>query len=136
MLKPERSVQGWGVMGFEGTEAHVLKRLAQEPAESFSGEVLVTESNGHVRIENRVVAIRLDDQSGSARSQHPVVLLEGPLRGFHVMERVLRMHDVEGVALEGKMFGVSDLEREPVFVAPGVRWLHVDRVNRGDPLAE
>ena len=136
VLEPQRSVQWWGVMRLEGTEAHIGKRITQEPAKTLSREVLVTESNRHVRIEDRVVAIRFDDQGGTNWSQHPAVLLERSLRRVHVMEGVLRVHDVEGLVLEGKMLGVSDLEREPVPIAPGVRRFHIDRADGGNALAE
>src|SRR3954471_21827998 len=100
VLQRRETVERRRVMRLEHAEAHRLERAADELVEAGPGEVLVPERLCHVHVEERVVAVRLDDERHTARLEHAAVLGERTGGIVHVVKRVFRVDDVEAGLLE------------------------------------
>ena len=123
-------------MGLEDPEARLREGGFARARENASAEVLVTEGLRHVHVEDRVVPVALDDQSRSLRLEHTPVLGEGASGIVHVVERVLRVDQVELAVRERKLLTVRDLEAKAVAVGPCGDGLDVDRDHLADALAQ
>ena len=113
VLEPEEPLAPRHVMGLEGPEAGVGELLLHERMEAATAEVLVPEQLRHVHVEDRVEAVALDRDEHPARPEHAPVLGQRGGRVLHVVERVLRVHHVEGRVLERKPLPVGDPELSP-----------------------
>lgn len=127
MLQGERTAQARDIVGLERAEARIGKDRRNKRTKAAAGEVLVSECERHVRIEDRVVAIGFDDEGGSVGLEHAAILGQCAFGQLHVMQRVLRVHEVERGVGEGKLLGIRDGEGEARLLLPGSRRFHVDR---------
>jgi hypothetical protein len=118
MLEPQQPPNARDIVSFEGADASFGEDRLHEAAKALPVEVLVTPDESHLEIEARVVAIRLDDERDTARSEHTPVFGERTFGVFHVMERVLRVNEVERLVLERQRFAVGHLKSDPECIAP------------------
>ena len=126
VLHARHALEHRHVVRLTRAEARSREEAQHELPEHPSREVLVPVRHRHVRIEDRVVAVRLEDQRCAAGLEDTRVLGDRALRRFHVMERVLRVHDVEGLVVERQRTSVRDRERQPRRLLPRLEALHVD----------
>jgi hypothetical protein len=136
VLQPEDAVRERDEMRFEGTEARLWERGLDEPPEARAREVVVAAHERHLYEQARVVAVRLDDERRPARTEDAPVLGQGTDRIVHVMQRVLRVDEVEGSVFERERLGVRRPESETGLVGPLGRGDNVDRDDLADTLAE
>src|SRR5438105_1423063 len=136
VLESAQPVRARYVVRLERAEAGRREHRLHEPVEARPGEVLVPEHLRHVREENRVVAVGLDDQRRPARPEDAAVLGQRGLRMLHVVQRVLRVDEVELAVLERETLSVRDGERDPGHGLPPFGGLDVDRNDLADTLAQ
>ena len=104
--------------------------------EAFPREVLVTPHERHLDVEARVVAIRLDDERTPAGSKDTPVLAERPLGTSHVVERVLRVDEVERRVRERKLLTIGDPKGESWSFLPLRRLRDVDADDVADAVSQ
>ena len=136
MLDGQQPCRAGDVMGLEHPKARIGEDGSDQGPEARTREVLVPADYRHLQEQGRVVAVRLHDQRCPARTENPPVLGQSSRGVIHVVQRILRMYEVEGGVAERQLFCVRNLEGKPLLRHPALRPLDVDRGDCSDPAAQ